>query len=775
MPIVRSLTSVAVGSNRDPRVYVAASGAAGIPFPAGHVQELAWWSGGWHRRDLTQELHVPDTIGEMAATGAGTNLDPRVYTVATGSHIREFAWAGGGWHDRDLTAEQGAPAAAGKLAAMSCGANRDPRVYFSTAGGHIQEFSWWNGGWHKRDLTAELGAPAAAGALTAMGCGKDRDPRVYFVGAGGHIQEFSWWNGGWHKRDLTAELGAPAAAGALTAMGCGKDLDPRVYFVGAGSHIQEFSWWNGGWHKRDLTAELGAPAAAGALTAMGYDVDANPRVYFLAAAGHICELAWWNGGWHKRDLTAGLPGPTAAGPLTAMGFDGCSDPRVYFLPNTYKLHELAWIGSSWTIRDLMPANQESLPVTLIPQHTPMWCWAASAEMSMTYLGHGVSQCLQANYRLGRTDCCGSPTPNACVQGGWPQFEHWNFSASTVNGALTFDQLQVEIDCCRPIAFSWGWSGGGGHMMVARGYTRNVQMVQVNDPWPPNTGDIYFITYAYYVSAANHHSHWTDYYSICYTGPAAGAAAVAPAGLQEEVMPPDPRPDLPGPGPQHPADQPAAEPAPRPSYDDPVLAAQETLPLVTELVVPAAAPDMGFAAADAVPPELNLGEPLPIYVVPFASLQSPGPIGAEATDVAPDSSSMLVNTQQLFYPVRQDGEVVAAVTVAQRDGKWEMVSMGSANLAKTIAAVRSSTAERLSLAPGDFFIVNIPTLYLMFLAHRDANGALVFTHLYDSEEYGFESGRSDPAQTVLARLQTSVETGPAAALAEPAPVLPYYRP
>jgi len=227
----------------------------------------------------------------------------------------------------------------------------------------------------------------------------------------------------------------------------------------------------------------------------------------------------------------------------------------------------------------------------------------------------------------------------------------------------------------------------------------------------------------------------------------------------------------------PAEQQAEQPAPRPSYDDPAVAAQETLPLFSDLVTPPPVRAMPAQAA-AIPSTLNLGEPLPIYVVPFASLQGSEPAGAEAVNAPPDSSTLLVNTQQVFYPVLQDGQVIAAITVAQRDGKWEMVSMGSANLAKAITAVRSRTAARLSLAPADFFIVNIPTLYLMFLAHRDENGMLVLTHLYDNAEYGFKRNRSQPGQAVLARLHTGAQVRSAAMAAPqapPPPVLPYNRP
>ena len=66
-----------------------------------------------------------------------------------------------------------------------------------------------------------------------------------------------------------------------------------------------------------------------------------------------------------------------------------------------------------------------VPATLYWQETDEWCWAASGETVMNYVGpREVPQCYQANQELGRTDCCNCPTPGACVQPGWPQFDTW---------------------------------------------------------------------------------------------------------------------------------------------------------------------------------------------------------------------------------------------------------------------------------------------------------------------------------------------------------------
>ncbi len=163
-----------------------------------------------------------------------------------------------------------------------------------------------------------------------------------------------------------------------------------------------------------------------------------------------------------------------------------------------------------------PDNIGSQPVTLRPQQTSMWCWAASGQMVMEFLGVNVTQCDEANKRFGHTDCCDASTPNACVNGGWPEFDKYGFTfKTTADAPLTWDQLKNQIYCSKkPFAFSWHWTGGGGHMMVVTGYLTidGTKYVSVNDPWPPNVGDQYNTTYDNYVSGADH-THWNDYYDV----------------------------------------------------------------------------------------------------------------------------------------------------------------------------------------------------------------------------------------------------------------------
>lgn len=173
-----------------------------------------------------------------------------------------------------------------------------------------------------------------------------------------------------------------------------------------------------------------------------------------------------------------------------------------------------------------PGLITGLPVTLHPQETSMWCWAASGQMVMHYIGNNVAQCTQANSRFGRTDCpcnqCGAnPVANPpCVIGGWPEFDKYGFTFQrTSNTALTWKQLTNELSqkkyCGKtPVAYSWAWSGGGGHMMVANGHVTlsGTNYVAILDPWGPCTGDARIITYAAYVSGSGY-THWDDFWKV----------------------------------------------------------------------------------------------------------------------------------------------------------------------------------------------------------------------------------------------------------------------
>jgi hypothetical protein len=169
----------------------------------------------------------------------------------------------------------------------------------------------------------------------------------------------------------------------------------------------------------------------------------------------------------------------------------------------------------------MPPATKILDVALRPQEVDQWCWAASGQMVMEFKNGNVSQCVQANNRFGLSNCCMNPGAADCNLPGWPEFQKYDFDFQrTRDEALSWDMLREEIGCKNnPVAFSWGWIGGSGHMMVAVGYTtlNGVNYVYMHDPWEPNIGQFRLpITYEEYVQGSDHF-HWDDFYDFVHRG------------------------------------------------------------------------------------------------------------------------------------------------------------------------------------------------------------------------------------------------------------------
>ena len=145
-------------------------------------------------------------------------------------------------------------------------------------------------------------------------------------------------------------------------------------------------------------------------------------------------------------------------------------------------------------------------VTLRPQETNVWCWAAVTQMITEFLGHGRTQCDLANQRFGQTNCCSGTCQNktaTCTQGGWTMFNESNFNFTAAPTALSWDFIKSKIDCSnQPLALIDGPLGGGmGHVRVIYGYMAvgSSRFLLIRDPWAPCNGGIYTYSYDDYVN------------------------------------------------------------------------------------------------------------------------------------------------------------------------------------------------------------------------------------------------------------------------------------
>ena len=111
-----------------------------------------------------------------------------------------------------------------------------------------------------------------------------------------------------------------------------------------------------------------------------------------------------------------------------------------------------------------------------------WC-SAIAEKN-------YSQCALVNYALGINYACG----NATFQ--WDSYANSTNSAQGIvdlvqaggvsagkTGRLCESQVRAKIDANKPFILAWYWTSGGGHVVVAKGYSGS--NLYLNDPWPGN--------------------------------------------------------------------------------------------------------------------------------------------------------------------------------------------------------------------------------------------------------------------------------------------------
>ena len=171
-------------------------------------------------------------------------------------------------------------------------------------------------------------------------------------------------------------------------------------------------------------------------------------------------------------------------------------------------HTACWpIALALTFLIASPAHaQTALGVKLVGQQTSQWCYGATTQMIGSQFGSSLSQCQMANLDNDRTDCCQSPTPGGCINGGdtSDQLDYWGFPHTFVGDSISYSTIKNEIDAGRPVATSWEWDGGGRHAIVVDGYwtkSDGSRWVEILNPLPVNTGDREWTTYSAYLTSA----------------------------------------------------------------------------------------------------------------------------------------------------------------------------------------------------------------------------------------------------------------------------------
>jgi len=164
------------------------------------------------------------------------------------------------------------------------------------------------------------------------------------------------------------------------------------------------------------------------------------------------------------------------------------------------------------------AQWRTLSVPLTTQEHSNWCWAASSKAVLSYYQKTPSQCQIVNWAFGLNYACGNTNFNWSSYANQPNSMYgtngsvqnilnaWGVSNGAYNYASSWSSVQWDINANRPFVIRYGWTNGGGHIMVGRGYEtyNGVNYIYIMNPWP-GEGQTYR-TYSSAVSAYDHR--WT---------------------------------------------------------------------------------------------------------------------------------------------------------------------------------------------------------------------------------------------------------------------------
>ncbi len=158
-------------------------------------------------------------------------------------------------------------------------------------------------------------------------------------------------------------------------------------------------------------------------------------------------------------------------------------------------------------------RRRRLAVPLRAQRTHCWCWLASVQMVVEYLGTRVDQ-----RALAGDEGRGQKIAERFLHTGEPDAPlrrlGFRFERTHMLAALSWDEIVREIDARRPFICGWNLPGGV-HYMVGTGYEvrDGERYVLTNDPLPVGVGARARVAYEWYADGRPGGTHWFDYYGI----------------------------------------------------------------------------------------------------------------------------------------------------------------------------------------------------------------------------------------------------------------------
>jgi hypothetical protein len=164
------------------------------------------------------------------------------------------------------------------------------------------------------------------------------------------------------------------------------------------------------------------------------------------------------------------------------------------------------------------AQSKTLNVPLVTQEHSQWCWAGSSKAVLNFYAKTPSQCQIVNWAFGLNYACGNSVFNWNSNANQPNnmygsngsvqniLNSWGVGNSAYSSASSWSSVVADINANRPFVIRYGWTNGGGHIMVGRGYetVNGVNYLYIMNPWP-GEGQTYR-SYSSAVSASDHK--WT---------------------------------------------------------------------------------------------------------------------------------------------------------------------------------------------------------------------------------------------------------------------------
>jgi hypothetical protein len=160
-----------------------------------------------------------------------------------------------------------------------------------------------------------------------------------------------------------------------------------------------------------------------------------------------------------------------------------------------------------------------IPFSMQREQQSMWAWAAAAASIANYYdpAREMTQCSLANWATGQTNCCVNGSSKACNREAPMNkaLDYCGILNKLSAGALTFEEIKMELDNQRPVCMTFTWPGSGGakHPLVIIGYQDGEDVSRptlvISDP---STIGITVLDYANFPYNFMILASWTDSYT-----------------------------------------------------------------------------------------------------------------------------------------------------------------------------------------------------------------------------------------------------------------------